>query len=59
MFDIWEVVEELATVADGRGTKKISMSQIGKALKDADQNNAENVQGVRKALEELGYQVGA
>lgn len=59
MFDVWEVVEELVTIADGRGTKKISMSQIGNALKDADQNNAQNIQEVRKALVELGYQVGA
>jgi hypothetical protein len=58
MFDIWEVVEELATLADERGTKKISMSEIGKALKDADQNNAPNIQGIHKALVELGYQVG-
>lgn len=57
MFDIWEVVEELAAIADKRATKRISMSEIGKELKDADQNNAENIQRVHKALTELGYQV--
>ena len=58
MFDIWEVVEELVTVAAERGSKTISMSQIGKELKDAEQNNARNIQEVRKSLVELGYQVG-
>jgi hypothetical protein len=58
MFDIWEVVEELAAIADERGTKRISMSQIGKELKDAEQNNARNVQDVLKTLIELGYSVG-
>jgi hypothetical protein len=58
MFDIWEVVEELAAIADERGTKRISMSQIGKELKDAEQNNARNVQDVLKTLIELGYHVG-
>ncbi|HAR96495.1 MAG TPA: hypothetical protein DCR97_11115 [Deltaproteobacteria bacterium] len=57
MFDIWEVVEELVAVADKRATRRISMSEIGKELKDADENNAENIQGVHKALTELGYQV--
>jgi len=57
MFDIWEVVEELAAVAYERGTNRISMSQIGKELKDADQNNVRNVQEVRKNLIELGYRV--
>jgi hypothetical protein len=57
MFDIWEVVEELVSIADKRARKKISMSEIGRELKDADQNNAENIQGVHKALVELGYQV--
>lgn len=57
MFDIWEVVEELVTVADERGSKTISMSQIGEELKDAEQNNARNVQEVRKSLVELGYRV--
>ena len=58
MFDIWEVVEELVTVAAERGSKTISMSQIGKELKDAEQNNARNIQEVRKSLVELGYRVG-
>jgi hypothetical protein len=58
MFDIWEVVEEIVTVANERGSKKISMSQIGKELKDAEQNNARNIQEVRKSLVELGYQIG-
>jgi hypothetical protein len=58
MFDIWEVVEELAAVAYERGTKRISMSQIGKELKDAEENNAHNVQEVRKTLVELGYSIG-
>jgi hypothetical protein len=53
-----DVVEELVTLADERGTKKISMYQIGKELKDADQNNAENIQEVYRQLVELGYQVG-
>ena len=57
MFDIWEVVEELVTVADERGSKSISMSQIGKELKDAEQNSAHNIQEVRKSLVELGYRV--
>jgi hypothetical protein len=52
------VVEELATIADERGTGRISMFQIGKELKDAGQNSAQNVQEVRKSLIELGYQVG-
>ncbi len=55
MFDIWEVVEELVATAYERGTKRISMSQIGKELKDAEQNNVRNVQEVRKTLVELGY----
>ena len=58
MFDIWEVVKEIVTVANERGSKKISMSQIGKELKDAEQNNARNIQEVRKSLVELGYQIG-
>jgi hypothetical protein len=58
MFDIWEVVEELAAIAYERGTKRISMSQIGKELKDSKQDNAQNVQEVRNALIELGYSVG-
>jgi hypothetical protein len=57
MFDMWEVIEELGTMADKRGTKRISMSEIGKELKDAEQNNAENIQQVHKGLVELGYQV--
>lgn len=59
MFDIWEVVEELVTMADERGTKNISMSQIGIELKNAEQNSAENIQEVCKSLAELGYRVGA
>jgi hypothetical protein len=58
MFDIWEVVEELAAKAYERGAKRISMFQIGKELKDMEQNSAYNVQEVRKTLIELGYQVG-
>ncbi len=58
MFDIWEVVEELVTIADKGGTETISMFQIGKELKDAGENSAHNVQEVRKALVELGYRVG-
>jgi hypothetical protein len=58
MFDIWEVVEELVTLADEQGTGTISMFQIGKELKDAGENSAHNVQEVRKALVELGYRVG-
>jgi hypothetical protein len=49
---------ELAAIAYERGTKRISMSQIGKELKDAEQNNAHNVQEVCKTLIELGYSVG-
>ena len=58
MFDIWEVIEELVSTADYQGTKRISMLQIGKELKDAGQNSAQNIQEVRKSLVELGYQVG-
>jgi hypothetical protein len=58
MFDIWEVVEELAARAYEHGTKMISMAQIGKELKDVGQNNASNVQEVRNTLVELGYRVG-
>lgn len=58
-FNPWDVVEELAAVADDRGTKRITMSQIGTELKDAEENNAENIQEVRKILMELGYQIGA
>jgi len=58
MFDIWEVVEELAAKAYERGTKRISMSQIGEELKDEEHNNAHNVQEVCKTLIELGYSVG-
>ncbi len=58
MFDIWEVVEELVTVADERESKTISRSQIGQELKDAGQNSAHNIQEVRKSLAELGYRVG-
>jgi hypothetical protein len=59
MFDIWEAVEELVAMADAGKTKSISMSQIGKELKDAEQNSAENIQKVCKSLVELGYRVGA
>lgn len=59
MFDIWEVVEELVAIAYERGTKRISMSQIGKEIKDAEQNSARNVQDIRKTLIELGYSVVA
>jgi hypothetical protein len=58
MFDIWEVVEELVTMADEQGSRRISMSQIGKELKDAEQNNVQNVQAVYRSLVDLGYQVG-
>jgi hypothetical protein len=58
MFDIWEVLEELVTTADERGSKRITMSQIGKELKDAEQNNVQNVQEVYRNLVELGYRVG-
>jgi len=58
MFDIWEVIEELVSAADDQRTKRISMLQIGKELKDAGQNSAQNIQEVRKSLVELGYQVG-
>ncbi len=58
MYDVWEVVEELVTVADRHRTKTITMLQIGRALKDAGENNAQNIQKVRKALVELGYRVG-
>ncbi len=57
MFDAWEVVEELSAKADKQGTKRISMLEIGKELKDAGYNNARNVQEIRKSLIELGYQV--
>lgn len=56
-FDICEVIEELAIVANEQGTRRISMYQIGKELKDAHQNNAENIQEVHKRLVELGYRV--
>ncbi|MGD0230047.1 MAG: hypothetical protein ABSC19_06760 [Syntrophorhabdales bacterium] len=59
MFDIWDVVEELVTIADEQGTKTISMLQIGKELKEAGENTAQNVQEVRRTLVELGYRVGA
>ena len=58
MFDVWEVIEELVAIADEQGTKRISMSQIGKELKDAGQNSAPNVREVHKGLLELGYRVG-
>jgi hypothetical protein len=58
MFDIWEVIEELVAIADERGSKSISMLEIGKELKDAGYNNALSVQEVRKSLVELGYRVG-
>ena len=54
-----EVVEELATIAEEQGTKRISIYQIGKELKDVDKNNAENIQEVHKRLVELGYRVVA
>jgi hypothetical protein len=58
MFDTWEVVEELITLADEQGTETISMFQIGKELKDAGENTVRNVHEVRKSLVELGYRVG-
>ncbi len=58
MFDIREVVEELIIEADERGTKSISMSQIGRELKDVEQNNAHNIQEVRESLVNMGYRVG-
>ncbi len=57
MFDVWEVVEELATGADERGTRTISILEIGKALKDAGENSPQNVLEVRKALIDLGYRI--
>jgi hypothetical protein len=57
MFDTWEVIEELSAKADKQGTKRISMLEIGKELRDAGHNNAPNIQGVRKGLIELGYQI--
>jgi hypothetical protein len=57
MFNVWDVVEELAARAYEHGTKVISMSQIGKELKDMEQNNACNVQDVRNTLIELGCRV--
>ncbi len=57
MFDAWEVIEELSANADKQGTKRISMLDIGKELRDAGYNNAQNIREVRKGLIELGFQI--
>ncbi len=57
MFDAWEVIEELSANADKQGTKRISMLDIGKELRDAGFNNAQNIREVREGLIELGYQI--
>ncbi len=57
MFDAWEVIEELSANADKQGTKRISMLDIGKELRDAGCNNAQNIREVRKGLIELGFQI--
>ena len=58
MFNIWDVVEELAAVAYEHHTKRISMSQIRKHLKAANQESPHTVEEVRKTLIQLGYHIG-
>jgi hypothetical protein len=58
VFNIWEVIEELVGTADEQGIKQISVSRIGKELKDAGENNAQNIQAVKKILGDLGYRIG-
>ena len=57
MFNIWDVVEELAAVAYERHTTTIPVSQIRKHLKAAEQDSPQNVEEVCKTLIQLGYHV--
>ena len=57
MFNIWDVVEELAALAYEHHTKRISMSQIRKHLKAAKQDSPHSLEEVRKTLIQLGYHV--
>jgi uncharacterized Fe-S cluster-containing MiaB family protein len=51
----WEIVEILIENADFNQTKKITMFDIGKELKDAGRNNSTNVQEIKKLLVDFGY----
>jgi hypothetical protein len=57
-FRILEVVEELVAEAYERGSKRITMSRIGKELKHSGRHSVQNTQAVYEALVDLGYQVG-
>jgi len=59
MFNLWDIVEELAAVAYERHSKRISMSQIRRQLKGAKQDTLHDVEAVRKMLIQLGYHVEA
>jgi hypothetical protein len=57
VFDYWDVVEELAAIAYERRTKMISTTQICDRLKAVQQESIDNIEEVREALVDLGYQV--
>ncbi len=57
-LSIWKVIRELVSLAEERESKRVTMSEIGKELKAAGEDNTPNVQDVYKSLIDLGYQVG-
>ncbi len=57
MFNVLEVVEELAVTAYERGTNTISMAQIERELDNATQDDARNIEEVCRSLSDLGYAI--
>ena len=57
MFNIWDVVDELAAIAYERHTKRISISQIRQQLKAAERDTPRILEEVRKTLIQLDYNV--
>jgi hypothetical protein len=57
IFDYWDVVEELAAIAYERRTKTISITEICERLEAVQQESIDNIEEVREALVDLGYQV--
>jgi len=57
MFNMWDVVEELAAVAYERHTTTIPVTQIRKHLKAAEQDSPQDVEKICKTLIQLGYHV--
>ena len=57
VFDYWDIVEELAAVAYEQQTKTICVEQICERLRAAEQESPDNIEEIREALVDLGYQV--